>query len=641
MNAHERTPELITSADGFQHALDVLDNIACGLVVIDRQLHIVYINRWLQEQCDPIDLTSSPCCYEFFPHPPRNQPCPDCPALRTFADAGVYTIEVNSDSRKPNAWYRLTTSPITAQDGTINTVAELVVDISETKRLEKELRRSEKQHRDLAEYQRRILEQTNVGVAVLDLNATVLSWNRGAEKLFGYSPQEALGKSGTMLLGPQDAATRERATQSLRERGYWEEEFRLRKKDGRQIWVRGHVAYMYNDVGQPIATIAVLTDFSAEVDLRRRMQLSKQRLTAIVEHAPFEIGAVDSDGTVTLWNSKVESVTGIPKSQALCHSLAGLLPSDDHCRGFLAEIEKVFLIGQMREFEESAPKSVGPRKGQHTEELFWLVPVFGRDGQVDECVWFLWDATEFRRLQRELIRTARMAGIGRLAGGIAHESNNIMGGMKLHAQVALKKNSLEASQHALGVVLEGVSRAKKMSESLLSLASDRALSPRPANVREVMDRTLLLVECELGDKNISIVREYDDVPDTYVDPERLGQVFMNLITNARDSMLPDGGTATIRIGRDDRNILITVSDTGCGIPKHILDHIFEPFVTTKGPLGKGSLPGSGLGLSVSHSIVKDHGGTITVKTRLEEGSTFTIQLPIQVNPQTGDPNEGA
>jgi signal transduction histidine kinase len=93
-------------------------------------------------------------------------------------------------------------------------------------------------------------------------------------------------------------------------------------------------------------------------------------------------------------------------------------------------------------------------------------------------------------------------------------------------------------------------------------------------------------------------------------------------------MLPDGGTLTVEIWEDEDDVLISFSDTGTGIPDHIMDKLFQPFVTTKGPLGGGDMAGSGLGLSVSNGIIKNHGGTIEVETELNKGSTFTIRLPI-------------
>jgi signal transduction histidine kinase len=147
-------------------------------------------------------------------------------------------------------------------------------------------------------------------------------------------------------------------------------------------------------------------------------------------------------------------------------------------------------------------------------------------------------------------------------------------------------------------------------------------------VSEAVENPLQLIERDLQKSNIELVRQFSEVPPVVCDSGQIAQVCLNLLTNARDAMLPDGGTLTVEIRQEEDEVLISFSDTGTGIPDDILDKLFQPFVTTKGPLGGGDMAGSGLGLSVSYGIIKNHGGTVEVETELDKGSTFTIRLPV-------------
>ncbi len=138
----------------------------------------------------------------------------------------------------------------------------------------------------------------------------------------------------------------------------------------------------------------------------------------------------------------------------------------------------------------------------------------------------------------------------------------------------------------------------------------------------------MLVEVDLRKSRIVVVRELDPVLPTICDLGQLSQVVLNLVTNARDAMKPQGGTLTIGLRERDGAIEISVVDTGTGIPEEIRDKIFEPFVTTKGALGGSQTPGTGLGLSVSYGIVRDHGGEILVASEVGRGTTMTVRLPM-------------
>jgi two-component system NtrC family sensor kinase len=236
---------------------------------------------------------------------------------------------------------------------------------------------------------------------------------------------------------------------------------------------------------------------------------------------------------------------------------------------------------------------------------------------------------DLERSQQELIESSKLAAVGTLAAGVAHEFNNLLAAISGHTELGLVSDDMEEIKNALQVVVDSVDRAKRITSNLLTFARRREPRMEMSDVAEAVESPLQLLERDLEKSNIQLLRKFSKIPPVVCDAGQISQVCLNLLTNARDAMLPEGGTLTVELKADDDNMLLSFTDTGSGIPDHILDKLFEPFVTTKGPLGGGEMAGTGLGLSVSYGIVKNHGGTIEVETEEGKGSTFTVRLPIK------------
>jgi two-component system NtrC family sensor kinase len=187
---------------------------------------------------------------------------------------------------------------------------------------------------------------------------------------------------------------------------------------------------------------------------------------------------------------------------------------------------------------------------------------------------------------------------------------------------------MEEKNRSLEVVIQSCQRGRSITQGLLTFARHQDHKRQLADVTEAINETLMLVEVDLRKSRIMVVREIELVAPTICDLGQLSQVVLNLVTNARDAMKPQGGTLTIGLRERNNAIEISVVDTGTGIPEEIRDKIFEPFVTTKGALGGSQTPGTGLGLSVSYGIVRDHGGEILVASEVGRGTTMTVRLPL-------------
>jgi two-component system NtrC family sensor kinase len=232
------------------------------------------------------------------------------------------------------------------------------------------------------------------------------------------------------------------------------------------------------------------------------------------------------------------------------------------------------------------------------------------------------------RKQNELIQSSKLAAVGTFAAGIAHEFNNLLGSMLGYAELGYSADDAAEKNHSFEVVMQACRRGRSITGGLLMFARRQEHRRALGDVTNAVEETLTLVELDLRQAHIELVRQIEPVPQTVCDLGQLAQVVLNLITNARDAMKPKGGTLTLALAERRGMIELSVADTGGGIPDDIRDKIFEPFVTTKGALGGSQTPGTGLGLSVSYGIVQEHGGTIDVATTPGVGTIMTVRLPI-------------
>ncbi len=237
---------------------------------------------------------------------------------------------------------------------------------------------------------------------------------------------------------------------------------------------------------------------------------------------------------------------------------------------------------------------------------------------------------EMRELEKNLHRADKLTALGTLASSIAHEIRNPLVSIKTFTQLAPRKfNSQDFLDKFQTIVPEELQRMESILNQLLNFSRPSQAEFYPVSVQQIIDSILSLMNTELSRSNIEVVKLYDKhLPQIMGDGEQLKQVFMNIVLNAIQSM-PEGGALKIITGLEQgaagRDTIAFVSiefaDTGCGIPEENLEDLFNPFFTTKSG-------GSGLGLSISHRIIKEHNGHINVKSREGEGTTFTVKLPL-------------
>jgi two-component system NtrC family sensor kinase len=249
----------------------------------------------------------------------------------------------------------------------------------------------------------------------------------------------------------------------------------------------------------------------------------------------------------------------------------------------------------------------------------------------------------YERIRREthlkLVRSVKLASLGQLSAGIAHEINNPLTAVLSYSSLLLDKAQGEKEKKWLTIIVDETKRCRNIVAGLLEFARQSTPEKVTTQVNDILDRAISLVENKESFHNIKIIKELDpSLPEVKIDRGQIYQVLTNLIINAGDAM-NGKGTLTVqtrpftiesKVTEDRQFVEVSITDSGCGIPDENMERLFDPFFTTKGPT-----VGTGLGLSICFGIIKRHGGNITVQSKVNEGSTFIIHIPIEMENGNG------
>ncbi|HSB44791.1 MAG TPA: PAS domain S-box protein [Nitrospira sp.] len=355
-----------------------------------------------------------------------------------------------------------------------------------------------------------------------------------------------------------------------------------------------------------------------EVKVRERtreIEETKQYLENLLENANDVIYTLDTDQRFTYVNSKVE-VWGYRKDDLLGRPYLSLLSRRHRGR----RLKNTLDIGAKQVYEVE----VVTRMGEIRTVMVSVSPLQGVDGEILGVLGIARDMTETKKLEQQIRNSEKLASVGKLAAGVAHEINNPLGGI-LNCLYNLRKGALSpARQEEYWASMEdGVRRVQKIVRQLLDFSQQHEPEFSPTDINQVVDRVLVLTNHLFAPNRIVLETELGHgLPSLMVDRHMIEQVMMNLILNAVQAM-KSGGILTIRTSVAEGICRVEVGDTGSGIPPAVLPRIFDPFFTTK---SEGE--GTGLGLSVSLGIVERHGGKILVESEVGKGTTFTLCLPL-------------
>jgi PAS domain S-box-containing protein len=360
-----------------------------------------------------------------------------------------------------------------------------------------------------------------------------------------------------------------------------------------------------------------------EMVRQRTEELSKseEKYRRIFEGSMDIIMVLDPDSGFLDINQAGLSILGYASKDELIASatLADLIVSPQNPRDLLEEIAAVG-------FRKDLECKVRSRDG---EDLTWLFSLTARrtpDGEAAGLEGIAKDITHRKKMEEQLLQAERLASLGELSAGVAHEVNNPLGMILGYTQLLLRTEAKDTQNYDdLKIIEKHARNCKAIVEDLLNFARSSETQKGVLNVNDLIHEVISVVDHQFKLDNITIETALDtSIPTLYADGEKLKQVFMNLLVNAKQAIEVQGKIQILTAHDSSRNELtVTVVDTGSGIPPEVQEKIFDPFFTTK-PTGQGT----GLGLSVSYGIIKDHHGEIFVQSTPGKGSTFTITLPV-------------
>jgi len=518
------------------------------------------------------------------------------------------------------AWVEVSASNI-EQNGRVVGRLGVVRDVTDRKRADEALRESERRYRLLAE------NSTDV-IWVRDLNLRLTYISPSVAKLRGYTAEEAMAQSPEESLTPASLEIVGRATveELARERAGQADPFRSRtvelevkRKDGSTVWTEVKISFMRDETGRPIGILGVGRDISE----RRRVEDNMRLQSAALEAAVNGILITDREGTIIWTNPGFTQLTGYDADEAVGRT-PGILKSGRHDAPFYHDLWQTIRSGRAWHGE-----IVNRRKdGSLYHEEQTITPVRGRDGEITHFIAIKQDITARKRLTERLVQTEKLATLGELVGGIAHELNNPLAVMLGHAQMLRRTGQDPQVEARVAKIVDAANRAARIVRNFLTAVRRRPPEKTAVSINEIIQKTLDLLTYQARVGNIEIVTDLSpDVPLAAADQQQLQQVILNLANNALQAMSSAHGRGRLTVGCDpspDRSkVTIRVSDDGPGIPPEHLPRIFEPLFTTKPP-GEGT----GLGLAIVQAIVTEHGGTLAVETECGRGTTFTVTLPI-------------
>ncbi len=670
MNLRKLGAEVASGTPDFCKLFEALPGL---YLILDIDLTIVAVNRaYAQATLIDPEAVLGRALFDVFPDNPQDTQADGVRNLQSSLSRVLLTRRADTmavqkyDIRKPDGefeeryWSPINT-PVLGNDGTVRWIIHRVEDVTDLMRLKahsksqnqiardltrvvKELRSAnsqlaqtlsdndmlEREHVHLAN----IVESSGNAIVGITLEGTVTSWNRSAERLFGYCKSEIVGKSDTLLFSP-DSLSREIeiVARVLNDEVISQYETVRVHKDGRHLNVSLTVSPIHDRRGSIIGASAIVRDITAEKRAEeelKKLHLDRLFLADLVQSTTDAVVARTNDGRIRNCNHAAELIFGYSAEEMV--GQAGWFSSD-------IEAETAAVIERLQRGEPSIHyESRRPRKNGDDVHVFITASrIRNQEGYIVGTSETMRDITDQKRveaqalaLKNELAHIDRLSTMGQMSAAIAHELNQPLTAIGNYANAAMRflerdpacPNEVQSARSAIGKATAQAMRAGSIIRSLREYVEKRDTSRSPECLNAVIREAVALGMVDLKCRRINLVLALDpSAPRAPIDKVQFQQVILNLMRNSAEAMVDaDQRKLTIATAIDSASVLITVRDTGPGISADVRSRLFQPFVTSKAD-------GMGIGLNVCQSIIEAHGGTIDAADA-SPGALFSIRLPL-------------
>ncbi len=467
-----------------------------------------------------------------------------------------------------------------------------------------------------------LFETLQEGIYVTTPEGAILDVNPALVRMLGYdSKADLLTRSVPEIF--IDRAERKSLKKAVEHAPLPEgREITLARKDGTTIICLNTASAIRDAAGDVVRYQGSLTDITERRNIERRLHRQQEFAGRLVDSFPDLILVVDRVGKYTFVSPRVREVLGYDPAETGDMELGGRTHPED--RLALKTVYEDVLSG--KQVFASLEVRVRHKDGEWRRLRCHFSPLSDEGGNIEGVVMSCRDVTELKRLEEQLIQAEKLAAMGQMLAGVAHELNNPLTAILGVTELLRERAGFdEPVKRQLELTHRQARRAARIVQNLLEFARPASPQKKPLDVNSLVERTLQLHEHSLRRNNVVVdFTPQMDLPGVIGDGNQLIQIFLNLITNAEQAIreVRETGRIQIRLSQYAGKILVTVQDDGVGIRPEALPRLFDPFYTTKRPGG-----GTGLGLSICLSIVKEHGGTIEAEALPAGGSAFTVYLP--------------
>jgi len=501
-------------------------------------------------------------------------------------------------------------------------------------RMEPDLRRSEARYRETNEMLEALVQASPLAIVTFDRKGKVMLWNPAAERIFGWGTEEVLGRFNPIVQEGKKQEFLSLLERGLRGDSIVNVNLRRSRKDGSIIDVSVSSAPLRNAGQESVGIISVIADITERkraeedqekliIDIRKALEAvgrSKKEWQDTFDSITDMISIHDKDYNIIKANRAFSANLGLSPQEVInrkCYELIhhGASSPIAGCPHQRTLRDKVLASEEV--FDEKTKKTYGV--STH--------PYFSPDGEILGSIHITRDITEEKEREMRMIMTERLASLGQMASGIAHEINNPLESVMISTEMLLLRVAKDNYDHAqferyLKIIDEEVMRCRDITSNMLSFARQTTLNKSDIDVQLLLDKTVELLGYQGRLKNVTVRKKYGEKFLLSENEGELRQVFLVLLINALDAM-ENKGAITVETGTEAGGAWVRISDTGPGIAPENLQKIFNPFFSTKTEKG-----GTGLGLSIAHRIIANNRGAIHVSSEQGQGATFTITLPL-------------
>ena len=469
-----------------------------------------------------------------------------------------------------------------------------------------------------------ILNGIDEGLAVIDRNYKIKNANRAFIKSLRHFGKSVVGKYCYKVLRNYAKPCKQCVVRNTFQTDKSSKSIRsYQDSDGAKIYYETRAYPLRNPNGDINQVVYIRRDITKKKRFEERIRYLKEYNESIVASIPSSILVVDKNLRIVSANQSFYEDFELEEKEVKSKNIERVLPAKLN-----EKISKAIRTGDFLRNEEV--EITFPRIGRKVLHISLVSTKVEEDGEEERILIIIEDLSEKKQLENELIRSGKLAALGELSAGLAHEINNPLAIISGYAQMLQAKPTMDEAkkQRYLKEIVEQTDRAARIMCKVKDFARPGETRMESVDINGTLIKTLSLLKEQVHFKNIRVNEGFDlSLPRIKADKDQLEQIFLNIILNAVQAM-PNGGELTLRtrLRRQSAKVSakraeLTISDTGCGIPRKNLSKIFDPFFTTKHD-------STGLGLSITHSLMNRHHGTIAVKSKVGKGTTFVITFPL-------------